>query len=129
MKKHFTILFDPTHRWLTISLLFASALLIIASQIIGTTDSLPGIAALMTGMICLFFALLHPWKKSTNYGILAGSSLGMILLTFLIIHILASLKMESYISEGVVMIFIGLICLPGIIAGIIGTIFWSIRSK
>ena len=129
MKKHVLSLFDPAHRWWTISFSLAFVLLIIASQIVGTTDNLPGIAMLLGGMICLFFTLLHPWRKSKNYGILAGVLAGLILLTFLAIYILSSVHKTEYISEAIVMGFIGLICFPGIVVGIIGTIFWSNRGK
>ena len=129
MKKHFQLLFDPAHRWMTLSFFLAAVLLIIASQVVGTTDNLPGIAMLICGMIFLFFALLHPWRKSQNYGILAGVCVGLIVLTFLGISILAALHKDKYISEAVVMGFIGLICIPGILAGIIGAIIWAVRNK
>lgn len=129
MKKHFQSLFSSLNWKKTISLAVASVLMIVASQIIGTTDNLPGIALLLGGMVSLFFAMVHPWKKSTNYGILAAVCLGLILLTFLMLYVLMLLKQTKYISEGVVMIFIGLICLPGIITGIIGTIYWGSRKK
>ena len=129
MKKHVLSLFDPSHRWWTISFFLVSALLIIVSQIMGTTDNLPGIAMLLSGMICIFFALLHPWRKSKNYAILAGVLFGLILLTFLAIFILSSVDKTEYISEAIVMGFIGLICIPGIVAGITGILFWSNREK
>jgi hypothetical protein len=129
MKKHFQLLFDPAHRWFTLSFFLAAVLLIIASQVVGISDNLPGIAMVMGGMVLLFFALLHPWRKSQNYGILAGACVGLIVLTFLVIYILAALHKDEYISEGVVMGFIGLICIPGILAGIIGAIIWAVRKK
>ena len=129
MKKHLLSLFDPQHRWWTLSFSLASALLIIASQVVGIIDNLPGIAMLLGGMIFLFFTLLHPWRKPKNYGILALALLGLILLTFLAIYILSFLHKDEYISEGIVMSFIGLICIPGILAGIIGAIIWSVRKK
>ncbi len=129
MRKHVISLFDPAHRWWTISFLLTSALLIIGSQIVGTTDNLPGIAMLLGGMICFFFALLNPWRKSKNYAILIGVSAGLIALTFLVIFILSSLHKTEYISEGIVMGFIGLICIPGIVAGIIGILIWSNKEK
>jgi hypothetical protein len=129
MKKHFLSLLDTAHRWLTLSFFLASVLLVIASQAVGTTDNLPGISMLLCGMVFLFFTFLHPWRKSQNYGILAGVCIGLILLTFLVIYILSALHLNEYISEGIVMGFIGLICVPGIIAGIIGAIIWAIRKK
>ena len=129
MKKYVLSLLDPAHRWYTISFFLASVLLIIASQVVGITDNLPGIAMLLGGMVLLFFALLNPLRKSQNYGILAGVCAGLILLTFLTIHFLSALHKDEYISEAVVMGFIGLICVPGIMAGILGAIYWAARKK
>jgi len=123
MKKHLLSLFDHSHRWVTISFFLTSVLLIVASRIVGITDNLPGIAMLLGGMISLYFTLLHPWRKSKNYAILAGVLVGLVLLTFLTIYTLSSLQKTEYISEGLVMGFIGLICFPGIIAGAIGALF------
>jgi succinate-acetate transporter protein len=128
MKKHFLSLFEPFHRWFTISFFLAAVLLIIGSQVVGITDNLPGIAMLLGGMVFLFFALLNPWRNSKNYGILTGICFGLILLTFLVIYIMAALHLDKYISEGVVMTFIGLICIPGIVTGIIGAIIWAARK-
>lgn len=129
MKKHFFSLFGPQHRKVTISLFAASALMIIATHIIGTTDNLPGIAILLCGVVCLFFAFLHPWENSNYYGILAGVCVGLALLTFLAIFVPFTLHMTEYISEAVIVLIIGFICLPGTIAGIAGTIFWRNRRK
>jgi succinate-acetate transporter protein len=129
MKNHFLSLFDSSHRWWTLSLFLGSVLLIIGSQIEGTTDNLPGIAMLLGGMIALFFAFLHPWRETANYGILAGVSFGLIMVTFLAIQIMSALKMTEYLSEAVVMIFIGLLCVPGILAGLIGAIICATRKK
>ena len=129
MKKHVLSLFDPAHRWYTISFIIAAILLIFASQAVGITDNLPGIAMLLAGMVFIFFALIHSWRESRNYGILAGVCAGLILLTFLVIHILSALHLDKYISEGIVMGFIGLICIPGILSGIIGAIIWAIRKR
>ena len=129
MLKHVLSLFHYPHRWKTISFLLISALLIIASQLVGTTDNLQGIVMLIGGMISFFFAMFHPWRKSKNYAILIGVLFGLILLTFLSIYILSALHKTEYISEGIVMSFIGLICFPGIVMGIIGVIFWSYRGK
>ena len=96
---------------------------------VGTTDNIPGLLLLLGGLVSLFFAFLHPWRISTNFAKLAGVSFGLILLTFLGIFILSSLHKTEYLSEGVVMGFIGLICLPGIVVGVAGAIFWAIRKK
>ncbi|MCX6285227.1 MAG: hypothetical protein NTW31_13450 [Bacteroidetes bacterium] len=129
MKKHFLSLLDPAHRWITLSFFLAAVILVIASQVIGTTDNLPGLAALLGGMVVFCFALTNPWRNPTTYAIMAGVCLGLIALTFLAIYILSSLHKTQYLSEGMVMGFIGLICLPGIVAGILGAIIWAIRKR
>ena len=129
MKQHFISLFDSSYRWMTLSLFSAAVLLIIASQIVGTTDNFPGLIMLFFGMISLFLTFLHPWRKSGNYAILAGIFLGIIVIMFAIIHLLDSLNKTEYISEGVVMILFFLICIPGIVVGIFGTIFLAARNK
>lgn len=129
MKQHFLLLFDSTYRWTTLSLFLAAVLLIIASQIVGTTDNLPGLIMLFFGMISFFLTFLHPWRKSGNYAILAGIFLGIIVLMFGIIYLLDILNKTEYISEGVVMILFFLICIPGIVVGIFGTIFFAVRNK
>jgi hypothetical protein len=129
MKNHFHSLFDQDHRWWTISLAIASAVLVISSMIIGIADNLPGIVLLLAGAVSFFFTLLHPWRKPGNYGILAGVSVGLIALIFLILGILSVLNKTEFISEALVMGFIGLICIPGIFTGVIGSILWSVRGK
>lgn len=129
MKNHFSSLLDPSHRWFTISFFLASVLLIIASQVVGTTDNLPGISMLLLGMVFLFYTIINPWRKPANYGILAGVCLGLIALTFLVIYLLSAVHKTEYISEGMVMGFIGLICIPGFVAGVSGIVFWASRKK
>jgi hypothetical protein len=129
MKKHFQSLFASMHRKRTIFLAALAFLMIVSSQLVGITDNLPGISLLLGGMVCLFFAVLHPWDKSTTYGLLAGFSFSLILLTFLIIYVLAALKMTEYLSEAVVFIIFGLFCIPGIIVGLIGAMYWGFRKK
>jgi hypothetical protein len=129
MKKYFISLLDSSHRWYTIFFLLFSVLLIIGSQLVGTTDNIPGLSMLLGGMVFLFYTFLHPWRKSSAYAKLAGVSFGLILLTFLAIFILSSLHKNQYLSEGIVMGFIGLICLPGIVTGVAGALFWANRGK
>ena len=129
IKTHFATLTDRSNlRW-TIMLLVSSALLIAGSQIAGTTDNLPGLAMLFVGVILLFFAVLHPWRDIINYIILAGVSLGLIILIFLGIFILSSLHQTKFISEAFVMITIFLFCLPGIVVGIIGILLCATKKK
>jgi hypothetical protein len=129
MKKHLLSLVSPANRLLTLSLLVASILLIIASQVVGITDNLPGILLLFFGMISLFFSFVHPWHNSRNYAWLSIVSVGVGVLTFVMIYTLAALKMEKYISEGVVMITIFLFCVPGIFVGIAGMFLYMNKKN
>jgi hypothetical protein len=128
MKKHFLSLFDPSHKKWTIFFFSVAFLLIIASAIAGVADNLPGILMLLSGMVFLFFSVLHPWQKVEYYAMLIGSCVGIIFLGFLGIQILVWLKKTEYISEAFVMIVVFLICLPGILAGIIGTLICAFRK-
>ena len=87
------------------------------------------IAMLLTGIIILFFAVLHPWKKAANYGNLAAACIGILLLEWFGIHILDAMHLDEYISEGIGMGVAFLICLPGILVGIIGAIICAVRKK
>ena len=129
LKNHLVSLFDSSHIKMTIILVISGLLLITGSQITGTTDNLPGLIMLFTGVILLFFSVLHPWREIKNYAILAGLCVGIIVLVFLAIYILAALHMDKYISEGVVMITILLICLPGIVVSIIGILVCAGMKK
>jgi MFS family permease len=128
MKKHFFSLFSPEHRRRTMILFVISILLITVSQIVGITDNFPGISLLLSGMIFLFFTFLHPWRKVENYALLIGISVGIIVLVLLTIQVLVLIKKTDYISEGVVMAIVFLICLPGILSGIIGTLIYAFKK-
>ena len=80
-------------------------------------------------LVILFFAVLHPWEKAGNYGILAVVCIGVLLLEWLGIHILAAMDLNDYINEGIAMGVAFLICVPGILVGIIGAIICAIRKK
>jgi hypothetical protein len=129
MKKHLHLLFDPERRWLTTALFAAALLLISASQAVGITDNLPGIAMLLAGIICLFFTLLHPWRKVEYYALLIGACVAVILLGWLGINVLVKLNKTEYISETVVMVVVFCICVPGILTGIIGTLICAFRKN
>jgi|WetSurSiteA1Bulk_404760.scaffolds.fasta_scaffold00708_4 hypothetical protein len=129
MKKHFISLFDSEHLKWTIALFVIAALLIIISSLVGISDNLPMIAMLLTGIIILFFSVLHPWEKAGNYGILSLVCIGILLLEWIGIHILASMHLDKYLSEGIAMGVAFLICVPGILVGIIGSIICAVRKK
>jgi hypothetical protein len=129
MKKHFRTLIDPDHRFLTITLLMSAGLLLMGSQVVGITDNIPGIVMLLAGMILLYFAFLHPWKKVEYYALLIAICSGIVFLEWLGIHLLAKTGNTKYINEAVAMIVAFVICMPGILAGMIGAIICSFRRK
>jgi len=104
-------------------------LLIGTAILVDPTDNLPMIAMLLIGIIILFFAVLHPWVKAGNYGILAGVCTGILLMEWIGIHILSAIHLNDYISEGIAMGVAFLICVPGILVGITGAIICTIRKK
>jgi hypothetical protein len=129
MKKHFISLFDSVHLKWTISLFTIAVLFITISSLVGISDNLPMITVLLTGIIILFFSVIHPWEKAGNYGILAIVCIGILILEWLGIYILASMHLDEYLSEDIAMGVAFLICVPGILVGLIGAIICAVRKK
>jgi hypothetical protein len=109
MTKHITSLFESDKIRLTIILFVIAALLILISLLSGISDNLPMITMLFAGIIFLFFAVLHPWKKSKSFVILGAVCLLILILDFI----------SPFINEGFAM-SAGFVCLAGVITGIIG---------
>jgi hypothetical protein len=116
MIEHFISLFQTGNRKKTVILLVIAILLICISIIIGTTDNLPMIAMFFTGLILLYFGILHPWGKASRFAILTAVFIVILILDFI----------WPFINEGIAMA-VGLGCLAGIIAGIIG-IFTRVKG-
>jgi hypothetical protein len=55
--------------------------------------------------------------------------IGILILEWLGIHILDKMHKDEYISEGIAMSLAFLICVPGILVGIIGAIICAVRKK
>ena len=122
LKQHFNSLFELPHRPLTLRYFVISVVLIVASQIAGIKDNLIGIAALVTGVCYLFYTLVHPWKGGRNYAIMAWICAGIIALTFATVCLLSWSGFDKYLNGSVTMYIIFLICIPGIIVGILGAV-------
>jgi hypothetical protein len=122
LKQHFNLLFELPHRTLTLRYLVISVVLIVASQIAGIKDNLLGIAAMVTGVCCLFYALVHPWKGGRNYALMAWICAGILALTFSAVCILSWLGFDKYLNGSVTLYILFLVCLPGIIVGILGAV-------
>ena len=131
MKKHLISLFDPEHRWWTMSFFLVSLALIIVSVSVGINENFPGLAMLFAGMVFLFFGMVHPWRVVANYVILTGVCFGIILLILLGIGILKDIHIGKINNnfDGIVMSLFFLICLPGIVVGIIGAIICPFLNK
>jgi hypothetical protein len=129
MKNHFHALFSTVHRRVTLILMILASLLIVMAGIIGITDNLPGITTLYAGILLLFLSFVHVWQKWENYAIMCGACAILILLVWLGIHFLMAIGKPQYISEAVVMILLMFICVPGILVGITGAIYWSLRRN
>ena len=128
MRNHFISLFDATHLRRTISLFISAAVLIIASLLLGNNETLSTIF-LLTGIISLFFAVLHPWKKARNYWILVRVCIGILLLILLGITVLDIMDKGEHINDNLTEGIILLVCVPGIIVGITGAIICAVNSK
>jgi hypothetical protein len=128
MKKHFITLFDATHLKRTIYLFIIAALLITISLFGGIGEYLSGIA-LISGIILLFFTVLHPWKKAGNYGMLAMVCICILILLLLGITILDKMNKGEYINDNIAEGLVFFICVPGILVSIIGGIICAIRKK
>jgi lipopolysaccharide export LptBFGC system permease protein LptF len=101
MKEDFISLFDNTHKKKTIYLFVIAAMFIIISLSVDISDNSPMIVMLLTGIIFLYFAVLHPWGKADNYGILVGVCVSILLLEFLGITIISKMHKTEYINEGI----------------------------
>jgi len=100
----------------------------IGSRIVGITDNLPGIVMLMVGIILLYFSVLHPWRRVEYYAFLIGIFVFILLLEWIGIRLLVSLKRTEFLNEGMAMILAFFICMPGILTGIIGTLICTFRK-
>jgi hypothetical protein len=128
MKTHFISLLDPEHKKKTIFLLIIATLFIIIPLLVGIDQDLPGIMFFL-GIILLFFAVSHPWKKAANYGILIGLCIGILLLVFLGITILEKMGKGETINDNLAEGMVFFICVPGIIVGITGAIICAVKKK
>jgi hypothetical protein len=109
MKKHILSLVEPGKRKKTLILLLIAFLFITVPFIIGTSDNLPMFLMLLSGFILFYFGILHPWEKASRFAILTAVFMVILVADFL----------WPFVNEAIAM-SVGLGCLAGIIAGIIG---------
>ena len=101
MKNYINILFDPPNRKITLFLLIFGSLFVAVGSIIGIADNPPGIIVMFVGIILLFFAFIHFWRKEKSFLILIGVSLfgGFV---FAVLHNFLDALVEK--SEGVFLV-------------------------
>jgi hypothetical protein len=129
MKKYFQKLIGPEHKMRTISLSSSAIVFILGARIVGINDNLPGITMLVTGIVLLYFSILHPWRKAENFAILIAVCVAVLILEWLGIHLFVKLKWEKYLNEAVALILAFFICLPGVLAGLIGVFICVFRKQ
>ena len=133
MTRYLHTLFDPGHRWKTISFFVLGVLLIVAAQLVGIADNAPGLVLLYAGIIFLFLTFIHHWRKPSSYGIMAGICAAVIAVTVIVVHIyaasacrpgeVAAPSKADGIMEAIVMTITLFLCAPGILIGLAGLIF------
>jgi hypothetical protein len=125
MKNQLNILFGMENWKVTASLLVSSFAMALGAAVAGISDNPVGIILAAGSIITLVFGFMHPAKTWKPYAVLIGISLGIILFTILVMYILVLVKLERYINEGVILVF--LVLAPVIFAGILGAIYRIIR--
>jgi hypothetical protein len=129
MKKHFQKLISPEYKMRTISLSASALVFFLGASIVGINDNLPGISMLVTGIVLFYFSILHPWRKAENYAILIAACVAVLILEWLGIHLFVKMRWEKYLSEAAAMILAFFICLPGVLAGLIGVFICVFRRQ
>lgn len=128
MRKHFKTLLDAEHRKLTMRLSLISLLFDVGSIFVVLKYFTPGIVLLISGLSFFLYALVHPWRRGRNYAIMAGISIVLIMIIFGLIRFLAATGYEQYVDKGMLLWLTGLICIPGIIVGVTGSIIYGEKA-
>jgi hypothetical protein len=69
------------------------------------------------------------WKNTNTYLILIGICIGILLLEWLGITVLDKMGKGEYVNDNIAEGILLIICIPGIIVGIIGAIICSFRKN
>ena len=128
MRKHFSTLIDAAYRKLTMRLALISLILNVGSIFVAKINYTICIVLLISGLTFFLAALVHPWKRGKYYAIMAGMSIVMIMVIFGLSRFLEATGYEQSISKVLLMGITGLICIPGIIVGVIGSIIYGEKA-
>jgi hypothetical protein len=138
MKKHFSLMFDASHRWWTIAFFILSDLLFVGSFILTVPDNPPGLISLYGGVCFLFLAFVHVWRKPAPFLILAGVCFVLMMMIFGGLMIADSISpkvpgLHSTEAENIIgaALFVTILffCIPGTAIGVIGGIVTSVIRK
>jgi hypothetical protein len=129
----------PLNRNRTYLLLAVSAVLAVASGVIGISDNPPGLLCAFLSAVALLLAFAHPWRTSKQFRRLFYLS-GLSFIVFAILHnvfdVLATrvghpgLIQGLLNGAGVVFFLVAvLLCPPGLVVGAVGAVimFWRVR--
>lgn len=128
MRKHFIALFDAAHRKLTMLLALISIFFNVASVFVISKEFAYGILLLICGLTCLLYTLVHPWRRGRNYAVMAGLGIVIIMLIFGLSRFLDASGYSQLISKNLLFGATGLICIPCIIVGVIGSIIYGEKA-
>ena len=128
MRKHFTTLFDAAHRKLTMRFALISLILNVGSMFVVFSNFTIGILLLISGLSFFLHALVHPWNRGRNYAVMAGISIVLIMVIFGVIRFLTATGYEQILDKGLLIWLAGLICIPGIVVGVIGSIIYGEKA-
>ena len=121
MISHFLSRSNISRHWKTTILLVFAVLFITFSLIGKGLNGSPLIVAMyFTGFVLFFYAVLLPWRKASYYFILSMAFILLFILLWLVgIYILSKLQLHDKLGEDIAW-SVGLACVAGVIAGMIG---------
>jgi hypothetical protein len=129
MKNHFNTLFNPSHRWWTISFFFVSLLMIFSSFRIGISGNLPSNVLLFFGITLFFVSVVHPWQNWKNYVIMVGLFAGTALLLWMMFYLTDNQGQSQIDLEKWIASISYFVCLPGVVVGILGALLLMGKGK
>jgi hypothetical protein len=119
MKNKISLLDTETGRR-TVWLYAIAFCLILIPLWVGITDNIPMIIALFSGVVLFLYTLLYPWGKVRYYAMMSVAFLVLLILLIKFgIGMLVDMQLPGHSAEGIAMT-VGMLCVAGIIAGIIG---------
>jgi hypothetical protein len=124
MKNHFLSRFDAHNLRRTIIYYVIALSFIIISLVLDIDKNTVAPFVLFAGFVFFFYAVLHLWESAIYYGIMCIIFIILIILFWLVgMDILVKMQLPGKKAEEIVWIIM-LVCIAGVIAGIIGMARW-----